>query len=164
MTFRHSIKGTTQFLLEDHVTYSSCFWHYGSLLCVGGPEGKECPAAPALEEWRVCNDHPCMVFYWEASVWGPCIEDTSMDLNETTFWNDTAPCAVGVQSRKVSCMKMNVGPVINKRYVLSAVYLWVWQCLLFWYSSMQTLYIHVETFNLYHLVKCNSEQHCGLTV
>lgn len=82
------------------------------------PEGKECPAAPALEEWRVCNDHPCIVFYWEASAWGPCIEDASMDLNGTGFWNGTPACAVGVQIRKVSCMKMNVGSVISKRYAL----------------------------------------------
>lgn len=86
-----------------------------TVLALPGKEGKECPAAPALEEWRVCNDHPCMVFYWEASAWGPCIEDTSMDLNGTSFWNGTRTCAVGVQIRKVTCMKMNVGPVINKR-------------------------------------------------
>ena len=59
-----------------------------------------------------------MVFYWEASVWGPCIEDTSMDLNGTSFWNGTPTCAVGVQIRKVSCIKMNIGPVISKRYAL----------------------------------------------
>lgn len=82
------------------------------------PEGKECPTAPGLEEWRVCNDHPCTAFYWEASPWGPCIEETSKDLNGTSFWNGTPTCAVGVQIRKVSCTKMNVGPVISKRYSL----------------------------------------------
>ncbi|KAM7407697.1 hypothetical protein PAMA_003439 [Pampus argenteus] len=86
-----------------------------TVLALPGKEGKECSAAPSLEEWRVCNDHPCMVFYWEASSWGPCIEDTSMDLNRTSFLNGTFTCAVGVQIRRVSCMKMNVGPVINKR-------------------------------------------------
>uniref|UniRef100_A0A3B4YAH4 Thrombospondin type-1 domain-containing protein 7A n=1 Tax=Seriola lalandi dorsalis TaxID=1841481 RepID=A0A3B4YAH4_SERLL len=78
------------------------------------PGKKECPTAPALEEWRVCNDHPCTAFYWESSPWGPCIEDTSMNLNGTSFWNGTPTCAVGVQIRKVSCTKMNVGPVISK--------------------------------------------------
>uniref|UniRef100_A0A672YXA7 Thrombospondin, type I, domain containing 7Ba n=1 Tax=Sphaeramia orbicularis TaxID=375764 RepID=A0A672YXA7_9TELE len=78
-------------------------------------KGKRCPAAPALEEWRVCNDHPCMVFYWEAWPWGPCIQDASMNLNGTAFWNSSSACAVGVQIRKVTCMKMNAGPVINKR-------------------------------------------------
>lgn len=82
------------------------------------PEGKACPAAAALEEWRVCNDHPCMVFYWETSAWGPCFENVSMDLNVTSFWNGTPTCAVGVQIRKVSCMKVNSGHVISKRYAL----------------------------------------------
>ncbi|KAG8000762.1 Thrombospondin type-1 domain-containing protein 7B [Nibea albiflora] len=86
-----------------------------TVLALPGKGGKACPAAPALEEWRVCNDHPCMVFYWEASPWGPCIEDASMDLNGTTFSNGSPSCAVGVQIRKVNCVKMNVGPVISKR-------------------------------------------------
>lgn len=157
------MKRTTQFLLEDKVVsivfltlwlFPVCWW----------PEGKECPAAPALEEWRVCNDHPCMVFYWEASAWGPCIEDTSMDLNGTSFWNGTRTCAVGVQIRKVTCMKMNVGPVINKRYVLSAVYIWGWQCLLFWYWSVHPLYTYLYMSRQYQTVRCFLEQHCVLTV
>ncbi|XP_072253400.1 thrombospondin type-1 domain-containing protein 7B [Leuresthes tenuis] len=86
-----------------------------TVLAIPGKAGKACPAASALEEWRVCNDHPCTFFYWEASVWGPCIKDPSADLNGTSFWNWTSTCGVGVQSRKVSCMKMNVGPVISKR-------------------------------------------------
>uniref|UniRef100_A0A3P9C4G4 Thrombospondin type 1 domain containing 7B n=1 Tax=Maylandia zebra TaxID=106582 RepID=A0A3P9C4G4_9CICH len=75
---------------------------------------KACPAGPALEQWRVCNDHPCVVFHWEASAWGPCIEDTSMALNGTSLQNGTITCAVGVQIRKVICVKMNAGPVVNK--------------------------------------------------
>uniref|UniRef100_A0A665UXM7 Thrombospondin type-1 domain-containing protein 7A n=1 Tax=Echeneis naucrates TaxID=173247 RepID=A0A665UXM7_ECHNA len=86
-----------------------------TVLAMPGKEGKECPSAPALEEWRVCNDHPCIAFYWEAAPWGPCIEDTSMNLNGTSFWNGTPSCALGIQIRKVSCMKTNVGPVISKR-------------------------------------------------
>lgn len=79
---------------------------------------KACPAATALEEWRTCNDHPCITFYWEASPWGLCIEDSSMNLNGTGYWNGTATCAVGVQIRKVVCMKMGVGPVIPKRCLI----------------------------------------------
>uniref|UniRef100_A0A672IN76 Thrombospondin type-1 domain-containing protein 7A n=1 Tax=Salarias fasciatus TaxID=181472 RepID=A0A672IN76_SALFA len=86
-----------------------------TVLAIPGKEGKACPAGPALEEWRVCNDHPCMVFHWEALAWGPCIEDSSMDLNGTGFKNETSVCSVGLQIRKVSCIKMNSGPVISKR-------------------------------------------------
>lgn len=104
-----------------YTPYSPCLLILWLLLVCCWPEGKECPTTPALEEWRVCNDHPCMVFYWEASAWGPCIEDTSMNLNKTNFWNGTPTCAVGVQIRKVSCTKMGVGSVISKRYIL-----WLW--------------------------------------
>uniref|UniRef100_A0A1A8PEM2 Thrombospondin type-1 domain-containing protein 7A n=3 Tax=Nothobranchius TaxID=28779 RepID=A0A1A8PEM2_9TELE len=82
-----------------------------TILAIPGNDGKACPAAPALEEWRVCNNHPCSVFYWNASTWGPCIAD----VNATSFWNETLGCTVGVQHRKVSCTKQNVGPVVNKR-------------------------------------------------
>uniref|UniRef100_A0A8D2ZLL0 Thrombospondin type-1 domain-containing protein 7A n=1 Tax=Scophthalmus maximus TaxID=52904 RepID=A0A8D2ZLL0_SCOMX len=86
-----------------------------TVLAMPGKDGKECPAAPALEEWRVCSDHPCVVFHWEASAWGPCIEDTAVDLNGTGSWDGTPACAAGVQIRKVSCVKSNVGPVVSKR-------------------------------------------------
>uniref|UniRef100_A0AAV2K1M7 Spondin-like TSP1 domain-containing protein n=1 Tax=Knipowitschia caucasica TaxID=637954 RepID=A0AAV2K1M7_KNICA len=85
------------------------------VLALPAKEGKACPAPSALEEWRVCNEHPCMLFYWEASPWGPCIQDTSMNLNGTSSWNGTSACAMGVQIRKATCMKMNSGQVINKR-------------------------------------------------
>ena len=48
-----------------------------------------------------------MVFYWEALVWGPCMEDAALSLNGSILWNGTTTCAVGAQSRKVTCMKMN---------------------------------------------------------
>ncbi|XP_039883311.1 thrombospondin type-1 domain-containing protein 7B isoform X1 [Simochromis diagramma] len=86
-----------------------------TVLAIPQKDGKACPAGPALEQWRVCNDHPCVVFHWEASAWGPCIEDTSMALNGTSLQNGTITCAVGVQIRKVICVKMNAGPVVNKR-------------------------------------------------
>lgn len=42
--------------------------------------------------------------------------NTSADLNGTSSWNETSACAAGVQSRKVSCVKMNASPVTSKRY------------------------------------------------
>ncbi|XP_041940176.1 thrombospondin type-1 domain-containing protein 7B isoform X1 [Alosa sapidissima] len=89
-----------------------------TILALPGEGGKACPAATALEEWRSCNDHPCIVFYWEASPWEPCVEDPSAGANgtSTSQWNGTASCATaGTQTRTVTCMKMNVGPVIPKR-------------------------------------------------
>ncbi|KAK6483033.1 thrombospondin type-1 domain-containing protein 7B-like isoform X2 [Huso huso] len=86
------------------------------ILALPGEGGKPCPPASALEEWRLCNDHPCTVFFWEVSPWASCIEDTSMTtLNATSNWNGKPTCAVGIQTRKVICMKVNVGQVISKR-------------------------------------------------
>ncbi|KAI1899231.1 hypothetical protein AGOR_G00059680 [Albula goreensis] len=87
-----------------------------TILALPGEGGKACPAATAMEEWRSCNDHPCVLFHWEAAPWGPCMEDPSItSLNGTTGWAREPTCAIGVQSRKVSCVKVNVGPVIPKR-------------------------------------------------
>uniref|UniRef100_A0A8C5G0V7 Thrombospondin, type I, domain containing 7Ba n=1 Tax=Gouania willdenowi TaxID=441366 RepID=A0A8C5G0V7_GOUWI len=86
-----------------------------SVLAIPGKEGKVCPAGPALEEWRTCNEHPCTVFYWEASAWGPCIDEDSLDGNESSSWNGTWGCSAGVQTRKVNCVKMAAGPVPSKR-------------------------------------------------
>ncbi|XP_014851900.1 PREDICTED: thrombospondin type-1 domain-containing protein 7B isoform X1 [Poecilia mexicana] len=91
-----------------------------TVLAIPGKDGKTCPAAPALEEWRVCNGHPCTVFYWEASEWGPCTEDASSKTNETSSRNETSACPVGFQSRNVSCMRMNAAPVISKRCLESS--------------------------------------------
>lgn len=103
-------KKLSNFVCPPHRSLFFCvFW------CV---DGKACPAATALEEWRVCNDHPCTVFHWETSAWGPCIENVSIDFNVTSLWDVTRTCPVGVQIRKVRCMKSNSGPVISKRYVL----------------------------------------------
>lgn len=79
--------------------------------------GKLCPPSRALQEYRFCNDHPCTQFYWEASPWGPCSEDTLVTaLNATISWNGEATCGVGIQTRKVLCMKNSSGQVMNKRY------------------------------------------------
>ncbi|XP_036432693.1 thrombospondin type-1 domain-containing protein 7B [Colossoma macropomum] len=86
-----------------------------TILALPGEGGKACPPAPALEQWRSCNDHPCIVFYWETSSWEPCTEDLAAALNSSGYWNETSTCAVGVQNRKVTCMKTNSGPVVPKR-------------------------------------------------
>ncbi|XP_064167589.1 thrombospondin type-1 domain-containing protein 7B isoform X1 [Anguilla rostrata] len=87
-----------------------------TILALPGGGGEACPAATALEEWRSCNDHPCVTFHWETSPWGPCSEDPAIaSLNGTTGWTQEPACAVGVQNRKVSCVKTNVGQVIPKR-------------------------------------------------
>ncbi|XP_023806239.1 thrombospondin type-1 domain-containing protein 7B isoform X2 [Oryzias latipes] len=84
-----------------------------TVLAIPRKDGKSCPAAPALEEWRVCSDHPCMVFHWEASAWSPCVQNSSARLNLSALGNDA--CAVGVQSRRVTCVKKSGGPVSSKR-------------------------------------------------
>ena len=38
-----------------------------------------------------------------------------MNHNGSFFWNETSACAIGVQIRKATCMKLNSGPVVNKR-------------------------------------------------
>ncbi|XP_072556633.1 thrombospondin type-1 domain-containing protein 7B-like isoform X1 [Paramormyrops kingsleyae] len=87
-----------------------------TVLAPPGQGGKHCPPASTLEDWRPCNQHPCIVFYWEASPWGPCTEEPSAsDPNVTSSSDRSSTCAVGIQTRKVSCMKINVGPVVPKR-------------------------------------------------
>ncbi|KAK3543975.1 hypothetical protein QTP70_032735, partial [Hemibagrus guttatus] len=77
--------------------------------------GKSCPPAPALEEWRSCNDNPCVVFYWEVSRWSPCVTDPSFSQNRSNGSNETSSCSAGLQTRKVTCMKINGGAVTAKR-------------------------------------------------
>ncbi|MFT7818109.1 thrombospondin type-1 domain-containing protein 7B-like [Arapaima gigas] len=87
-----------------------------TVLALSGQGGKPCPPATALEDWRSCNTHPCIVFHWEASPWGPCTEDPSAGERNTTSDLEGPPtCAVGIQTRKVACVKMNMGQVIPKR-------------------------------------------------
>lgn len=79
--------------------------------------GKPCPPSQALQEHRLCNDHSCMQLYWETSPWGPCSEDTLVTaLNATIGWNGEATCGVGIQTRRVFCVKSHVGQVMTKRY------------------------------------------------
>ncbi|XP_078408605.1 thrombospondin type-1 domain-containing protein 7B [Cetorhinus maximus] len=87
-----------------------------SIIALAGEGGKQCPSSRALQEWRSCNEHSCMVFYWDTSPWGPCTEDTLvMPLNATISWNGEATCSVGMQTRQVHCMKSKFGHVTPKR-------------------------------------------------
>ncbi|XP_040827450.1 thrombospondin type-1 domain-containing protein 7B [Ochotona curzoniae] len=87
-----------------------------TILALAGEGGKPCPLSQALQEHRLCNDHSCLQLYWETSPWGPCSENTLVTaLNVTIDWNGEATCGVGIQTRKVFCVKSHVGQVVTKR-------------------------------------------------
>ncbi|MBZ3873498.1 Thrombospondin type-1 domain-containing protein 7A [Sciurus carolinensis] len=88
-----------------------------SILAYAGEEGGiRCPNTSALQEVRSCNEHPCTVYHWQTGPWGQCIEDTSVSsFNTTTTWNGEASCSVGMQTRKVICVRVNVGQVGPKK-------------------------------------------------
>ncbi|XP_031410184.1 thrombospondin type-1 domain-containing protein 7B-like [Meleagris gallopavo] len=89
----------------DSLTVFSCF-----------PGGKACPPDRALQEHRTCNDHPCVHFFWETSPWSSCSEDVLVTaLNATISWSGEATCGVGMQTRKVFCMRSGSGHVPPKR-------------------------------------------------
>ncbi|KAG9283723.1 thrombospondin type-1 domain-containing protein 7A-like [Astyanax mexicanus] len=88
-----------------------------------GEGGANCPNTSALQETRNCNEHACIVYHWQTGPWGPCTEDTSVTtLNSTAASSKPAPsgsekpsCATGMQTRKVICVKVNVGQVPPKK-------------------------------------------------
>ncbi|XP_051059971.1 thrombospondin type-1 domain-containing protein 7B-like [Phodopus roborovskii] len=87
-----------------------------SLLALAGEGGKPCPSNQELQEYRLCNDHSCTHLYWETSAWGPCSENTLVTaFNVTIGWNGEATCGVGIQTRRVFCIKSHVGQVMTKR-------------------------------------------------
>ncbi|XP_024099324.3 thrombospondin type-1 domain-containing protein 7B [Pongo abelii] len=87
-----------------------------TILALAGEGGKPCPPSQALQEHRLCNDHSCMQLHWETSPWGPCSEDALVTaLNATIGWNGEATCGVGIQTRRVFCVKSHVGQVMTKR-------------------------------------------------
>ncbi|KAM9235501.1 thrombospondin type-1 domain-containing protein 7B [Leptosomus discolor] len=86
------------------------------ILALPAEGGKACPPDRALQEHRACNDHPCVHFFWETSPWSSCSEDALVTaLNATINWSREAPCGVGIQTRKVFCMKSSSGQVTPKR-------------------------------------------------
>lgn len=97
-----------------------------SLHCPLG--GLQCPNASALQDVRSCNEHPCTVHHWQTGSWGQCIEDSSIPATNTSagrLRGDDASCSVGMQTRKVICVRVNVGQVPPKKYVL------LWLCFCF---------------------------------
>ncbi|XP_046895248.1 thrombospondin type-1 domain-containing protein 7A [Hypomesus transpacificus] len=89
-----------------------------------GEGGSLCPNSTALQDMRNCNEHACTVYHWQTSVWGPCTEDSSaLALNTTTVTNlkvvadpaDQVSCSMGMQTRKVICVRVNVGQVPPKK-------------------------------------------------
>nr|XP_038038274.1 LOW QUALITY PROTEIN: thrombospondin type-1 domain-containing protein 7B [Anas platyrhynchos] len=86
-----------------------------SILALPAEGGKACPPDRVLQEHRACNDHPCVHFYWETSPWSSCSEDSLVALNATFSWSGEATCGVGIQTRKVSCMKSSSGHITPKR-------------------------------------------------
>ncbi|XP_054033191.1 thrombospondin type-1 domain-containing protein 7B [Dryobates pubescens] len=87
-----------------------------SILALPAEGGKACPPDRALREHRACNDHPCVHFFWETSPWSSCSKDALVTaLNGTINWSGEATCGVGIQTRKVVCMKSSSGQVTPKR-------------------------------------------------
>ncbi|OCT61032.1 thrombospondin type-1 domain-containing protein 7B isoform X2 [Xenopus laevis] len=88
-----------------------------SILANPGEGGKPCPPSQALYEYRLCNDHPCSTFYWEVTPWGTCTADPLITtLNTSTVsWKGDSANRVGIQSRKVFCVKSNVGFITSNR-------------------------------------------------
>ncbi|NWY60214.1 THS7B protein, partial [Chionis minor] len=87
-----------------------------SILALPAEGGKACPPDRALQEQRACNDHLCAHFFWETSAWSSCSADPLVTaLNATMNWSGEATCGVGVQTRKVFCMRSGSGQVTPKR-------------------------------------------------
>ncbi|KAK6491401.1 thrombospondin type-1 domain-containing protein 7A-like [Huso huso] len=87
-----------------------------SILAYAGEGGVQCPNSSALQEVRSCNDHPCTVYHWQTGTWGQCIEDPSVStINSSTSWSGEPTCSVGMQTRKVICVRVNVGQVPPKK-------------------------------------------------
>ncbi|XP_043995053.1 thrombospondin type-1 domain-containing protein 7A isoform X3 [Gambusia affinis] len=80
--------------------------------------GLQCPNVSALQETRNCNEHPCTVYHWQTGSWGQCIEDSSGPNTNTSLGRtrgDDISCSVGMQTRKVICVRVNVGQVPPKK-------------------------------------------------
>uniref|UniRef100_A0A3B4C5M3 Thrombospondin type-1 domain-containing protein 7A n=1 Tax=Pygocentrus nattereri TaxID=42514 RepID=A0A3B4C5M3_PYGNA len=87
-----------------------------------GEGGVQCPNSSTLQEARSCNEHPCTVYHWQTGPWGQCIEDTSVPSANGSISRSgagasgtEASCSVGMQTRKVICVRVNVGQVPPKK-------------------------------------------------
>lgn len=80
--------------------------------------GIQCPNVSALQEVRNCNEHPCTVYHWQTGAWGQCTEDASIstgNMSAAQSRGGDASCSVGMQTRKVICVRVNVGQVPPKK-------------------------------------------------
>uniref|UniRef100_A0A8C4ZXL8 Thrombospondin, type I, domain containing 7Aa n=1 Tax=Gadus morhua TaxID=8049 RepID=A0A8C4ZXL8_GADMO len=81
--------------------------------------GIQCPNASSLQEVRSCNEHPCTVYHWQTGPWGQCIEDASIPTGAANGsrgrGGEDSACSVGMQTRKVICVRVNVGQVPPKK-------------------------------------------------
>ncbi|XP_064856159.1 thrombospondin type-1 domain-containing protein 7A-like [Oncorhynchus nerka] len=124
-------------VLSDWTSWSSCSQTCSSKTIEGkqlrtrsilaynaGEGGGMCPNSSSLQEVRNCNEHACTVYHWQTGPWGPCTEDPSASaLNTTTGPRSAAgpnssgqgPCSRGMQTRKVICVRVNVGQVPPKK-------------------------------------------------
>ena len=87
------------------------------LVFSGGPL---CPNSSSLQEVRNCNEHACTVYHWQTGPWGPCTEDPSASSLNTSISvrggsDGQGPCSLGMQTRKVICVRVNVGQVPPKK-------------------------------------------------
>ncbi|XP_068190028.1 thrombospondin type-1 domain-containing protein 7A [Antennarius striatus] len=83
-----------------------------------GEGGIQCPNTSALQEVKSCNEHPCTVYHWQTGAWGQCIEDASIPAGNASVGRtrgSDASCSVGMQTRKVICVRVNVGQVPPKK-------------------------------------------------
>uniref|UniRef100_A0A8C5ATV2 Thrombospondin, type I, domain containing 7Aa n=1 Tax=Gadus morhua TaxID=8049 RepID=A0A8C5ATV2_GADMO len=84
-----------------------------------GEGGIQCPNASSLQEVRSCNEHPCTVYHWQTGPWGQCIEDASIPTGAANGsrgrGGEDSACSVGMQTRKVICVRVNVGQVPPKK-------------------------------------------------
>ncbi|TKS82572.1 Thrombospondin type-1 domain-containing protein 7A [Collichthys lucidus] len=76
-----------------------------------GEGGALCPNSSSLQEVRNCNEHACTVYHWQTGPWGPCTEDPSASsLNASMGARERqGSCSLGMQTRKVICVRVNVG-------------------------------------------------------
>ena len=80
-----------------------------------GPGGALCPNSSSLQEVRNCNENACTVYHWQTGPWGPCTEDPNAAAPNSTARHDPTSCSTGVQTRKVICVRVNVGQVPPKK-------------------------------------------------
>ncbi|KAG7457501.1 hypothetical protein MATL_G00227820 [Megalops atlanticus] len=85
-----------------------------------GVGGTPCPNSSALQEVRSCNSHPCTVYHWQTGPWGQCIEDTSSasangSSTSVRAGGREASCSIGMQTRKVICVRVSMGQVPSKK-------------------------------------------------